>query len=390
MLLWNDALTEQAGKIEEVLKGALRAEDGPRAMEWGWQALELEPMRPERYFLLATVNDETGGPSAVGAQLRAMGLTVMQAQTAIREPQRMLLARAFPEWRGDWGDPGRMDDEARLLRRQRAHELRLEPLGRLRDFLDGLRLGMDAGTLERTAKGQTAAARDAARPESGVDPAVTALLVATVGETGPAELLPELLVLAAEAGEPVAGHAEWAASRIARRFPKVAASRLAGAARGASAAVQGRVVDQLAAVEGGVETLAALGQGLGEMATEPAAGYLAVAVERALRRKGAQTEALAVRSLALRTLSGKAQAEYEMYLAMGDLFQPQVNPAELGKRTLADVVLGRGLLEGRAPVETASPDPFRREGPKVGRNDPCWCGSGKKYKKCHLDKDEGR
>jgi len=27
--------------------------------------------------------------------------------------------------------------------------------------------------------------------------------------------------------------------------------------------------------------------------------------------------------------------------------------------------------------------PIRREGPKVGRNDPCPCGSGKKYKKCH-------
>ena len=25
----------------------------------------------------------------------------------------------------------------------------------------------------------------------------------------------------------------------------------------------------------------------------------------------------------------------------------------------------------------------RREGPKVGRNDPCPCGSGRKYKKCH-------
>ena len=23
-----------------------------------------------------------------------------------------------------------------------------------------------------------------------------------------------------------------------------------------------------------------------------------------------------------------------------------------------------------------------------GRNDECWCGSGKKYKKCHLDFDE--
>ncbi|MEO7387035.1 MAG: SEC-C metal-binding domain-containing protein [Gammaproteobacteria bacterium] len=26
---------------------------------------------------------------------------------------------------------------------------------------------------------------------------------------------------------------------------------------------------------------------------------------------------------------------------------------------------------------------YRRETPKVGRNDPCSCGSGKKYKKCH-------
>ena len=25
---------------------------------------------------------------------------------------------------------------------------------------------------------------------------------------------------------------------------------------------------------------------------------------------------------------------------------------------------------------------------KSGRNDPCWCGSGKKYKKCHIDFDE--
>jgi preprotein translocase subunit SecA len=23
------------------------------------------------------------------------------------------------------------------------------------------------------------------------------------------------------------------------------------------------------------------------------------------------------------------------------------------------------------------------ESEQIGRNDPCWCGSGKKYKKCH-------
>jgi len=31
----------------------------------------------------------------------------------------------------------------------------------------------------------------------------------------------------------------------------------------------------------------------------------------------------------------------------------------------------------------SSSEPYRREAPKLGRNDPCFCGSGKKYKKCH-------
>lgn len=35
--------------------------------------------------------------------------------------------------------------------------------------------------------------------------------------------------------------------------------------------------------------------------------------------------------------------------------------------------------DGRAPANK----PVRLEGPKIGRNDPCPCGSGKKYKKCH-------
>jgi preprotein translocase subunit SecA len=35
---------------------------------------------------------------------------------------------------------------------------------------------------------------------------------------------------------------------------------------------------------------------------------------------------------------------------------------------------GAGGARSAGPVNT---------GPKLGRNDPCWCGSGKKYKKCH-------
>jgi preprotein translocase subunit SecA len=38
------------------------------------------------------------------------------------------------------------------------------------------------------------------------------------------------------------------------------------------------------------------------------------------------------------------------------------------------------------PEEMA--EPYVRAAPKVGRNDPCPCGSGRKYKKCCLGKDE--
>ncbi len=35
-----------------------------------------------------------------------------------------------------------------------------------------------------------------------------------------------------------------------------------------------------------------------------------------------------------------------------------------------------------AGQEESKPSTVRREAPKIGRNDPCPCGSGKKYKKC--------
>ncbi len=37
----------------------------------------------------------------------------------------------------------------------------------------------------------------------------------------------------------------------------------------------------------------------------------------------------------------------------------------------------------RAQGQSAKPQTIRRDQPKVGRNDPCPCGSGKKYKQCH-------
>jgi preprotein translocase subunit SecA len=46
------------------------------------------------------------------------------------------------------------------------------------------------------------------------------------------------------------------------------------------------------------------------------------------------------------------------------------------------------VAKGQAMVpsdsgEPARKKPVRRQEPKIGRNDPCYCGSGKKYKNCH-------
>ncbi|HRA66368.1 MAG TPA: SEC-C metal-binding domain-containing protein, partial [Caldilinea sp.] len=36
----------------------------------------------------------------------------------------------------------------------------------------------------------------------------------------------------------------------------------------------------------------------------------------------------------------------------------------------------------------SKPQTMRKSGPELGRNDLCWCGSGKKYKSCHMKSDQ--
>jgi preprotein translocase subunit SecA len=51
-------------------------------------------------------------------------------------------------------------------------------------------------------------------------------------------------------------------------------------------------------------------------------------------------------------------------------------------RRTQKTIEGRGGEAGEGPRERVRPSTMKREAPKVGRNDPCPCGSGKKYKKC--------
>ena len=50
---------------------------------------------------------------------------------------------------------------------------------------------------------------------------------------------------------------------------------------------------------------------------------------------------------------------------------------------IEDLVLAAVDLWDLTHRERFRVDPIKREGPKIGRNDPCPCASGKKFKQCH-------
>ncbi len=71
---------------------------------------------------------------------------------------------------------------------------------------------------------------------------------------------------------------------------------------------------------------------------------------------------------------GAAMDEFnEIEAKLGNAFEYKVNPA-LGRRKKAKLEHGHYINV--------------RDYPKIGRNEPCPCGSGKKFKKCCLDKQE--
>jgi preprotein translocase subunit SecA len=58
-------------------------------------------------------------------------------------------------------------------------------------------------------------------------------------------------------------------------------------------------------------------------------------------------------------------------------------PAELENVRYQHADYDEALANDAGEGEAAKAEPFERAGVKVGRNDPCPCGSGKKYKQCH-------
>jgi hypothetical protein len=102
------------------------------------------------------------------------------------------------------------------------------------------------------------------------------------------------------------------------------------------------------------------------------------------KKEYTRAEAIMTRALArpqLRDRSYVLDRLRELYTESGQ----RDKLAQLEKEATAGSERGRVLPF----VSTAGSPPPARHAPKPGRNDPCWCGSGKKYKRCHLQSDQG-
>jgi len=68
----------------------------------------------------------------------------------------------------------------------------------------------------------------------------------------------------------------------------------------------------------------------------------------------------------------------------GFLFKAKIDKSAVSSLEANQEKESRKVMEHRGDAgEGRKPETVRREEKKVGRNDPCPCGSGKKYKKCH-------
>ena len=208
--------------------------------------------------------------------------------------------------------------------------------------------------------------------------------LALLGEIGDPAALPALAKFVPLEDDTIGGAARWAFLRIARRRPAEALDIVRHLSIGAEALDLAALAQQLCLmpdVPGRCEVLLGLADNLAEFDKDERDLVIVSMLTSAHVMQGAGSEAAASIEKQHGALLSRA-ARKELKNLRAEIEAARQEIAEAEEPTIYDV-----CLEG---FDLVDDETFERAEPKLGRNEPCWCGSGKKYKKCHLDADEGR
>jgi hypothetical protein len=208
--------------------------------------------------------------------------------------------------------------------------------------------------------------------------------LALLGEIGDPAALSALARFVPMEDDTIGGAARWAFLRIARRHPAETLHIIRQLAIGAEALDLAALAQQLCLmpdVPGRSEVLLSLADNLSEFDTDERDLVIVSMLTSAHVMHGAGSQpAAAIETQYGALLSRDARKELKDLRAEIEEARQEITEAE--EPSIYEV-----CLEG---FDVVDDEPFQRTEPKLGRNEPCWCGSGKKYKKCHLNSDESR
>lgn len=385
------------------LLGQARAEasDPDEAEALYWRALELDPCRYAGYLALSELASRRDSDSGVAAGLFPLGLYKL----SLLEKIDSKVSDTFSQGRQsglDLSDPetyrllaAASEVEFRKVETKEARA-RLLPYWLLNDLQIQAESAVEAGLLDRIRENAAlcipawrGVLRSWAQWHSEIGAAALQMILAILGEIGGPEMLEDLLELVTDPDEGIFLHANWAVWRIAQRFPAEGLSSFRAAMTHASISLRCAISDHLSLmpeVDGLPSALIEVLDAFRELKNDPDAPYVLANVVDALEQLGKGDEATRVFERYHVMLPNKGIKKLARLLEHPDGFLPKLAQLEIDGVTIEDICVKRiFLLEEEDSEEEDTGEP---PAVKPGRNDLCWCGSGKKYKKCHLAADE--
>ncbi|HTX39222.1 MAG TPA: SEC-C domain-containing protein [Bryobacteraceae bacterium] len=413
---------------------------------WFWKGLDLQPGQFTFYLSLADTRRRRDPQDPLAPLLFELALWKLGDAPEIRES----VAEHFRKYLGgqalDYSDPETYQMLAtvqEIRRKKKGGDAGLEEspeaLERLRPYLLLNDLQRQAPKIvehrvvrqiqenaARCAPLLWAAVRDWAQHPHPVQPKAIAMFVAMLGEIGGVELLPDLLELAINPNREILLHANWAICRLGQRFPVEVLEEFRKRAD-APLAVRCVIAEQLALAPAEMDippVAHALLNGFRGFAKQGDAPYLLLTLAFALELWQAGQGAPLIRRYG--EMLPRKSKDWLLPQIESEDFVPRLAQHEIDQLDIENVCIDRALMDDENDDEDdedfeddedededsdeEDEDDDRDDedeeeeeeedeeldeaplpviaAPKPGRNDPCWCGSGKKYKKCHLAADE--
>jgi tetratricopeptide (TPR) repeat protein len=386
-------------KAQQLMQGG----DADGAERWFWKALERRPCDYTCYSILSMIRRDRDKDDVLAKCFQCLELWKLALASTISREAAARFGPLFEKTSGDSKDPGSYEDLAAAFETTLDPEAlpadageRLLPYRLLNDMQVQARDDIDAGLLQEILANSArvipvwrAALREWGNFEDALSPRACAVIAATLGEMAGPEVLDDLLELGAFDDVEISLHAQWAIWRLGQKYPAETLEHFRAATPSASCVRRCNLADQmdlLPDTPGREDALADLLQGFAGFADQPDAAYLLMTVAYALDESGQDERArelLAQNEAALPKRGRKTLRELK---ETEDGFVPFLTAHGIDELDIEGVCLERYLMDEDEEDEEEEESPPPRF--KPGRNDPCWCGSGKKYKKCHLAADE--